>query len=79
MTKEMYAEALKELKPQIENAMYEDGDYLLIEAHVFNAGGYYSVESVHYIDYEAKVSKDEVTDYHILIDKMDVQYELETV
>lgn len=79
MTRQMYAEALKELKPQFEELMYEDGDYLLIEAHVFNAGGYYSVESIHYVDYEVKLSKDEVTNYHILVDKMDVQYEIETV
>ena len=73
MTKEMYAEAIKELKPQIEELMYEDGDYFLIEAHVFNAGGYYTVESIHYSDYCHNLSQGDVCDLHLLIDKMDIE------
>ena len=49
ITLENIKELLQTLKPEeIENCMNESGDYILLEAHIFNIGGFATIESHEY-------------------------------
>jgi hypothetical protein len=49
ITLENIKEVLQTLRPEeIENCMNELGDYILLEVHIFNVGGFATIESHEY-------------------------------
>jgi hypothetical protein len=60
-------ELLQTLRPdEIENCLNESGDYILLEAHIFNVGGFATIESH---DYDEEIEEKAHSNGQLFCDK----------
>jgi len=60
-------ELLQTLRPQeIEDCIQESGDYILLEAHIFNVGAYATIESH---DYDEEIEENAHNNGQLFCDK----------
>ena len=67
ITRENIKDLLQTLRPQeIEDCMNESGDYVLLEAHIFNVGAYATIESH---DYDEEIEENAHANGQLFCDK----------
>ena len=67
ITKNNIKELIQTIKPSdIDAAINGSGDYILLEAHIFNVGAFATIESM---DYDEEIEEDAAANGNLFVDK----------